>query len=280
MKEKFFLRGRVLLILSLISILLFTVACNEDPIAPQETHLKAIGMVFYTSGIEVARIMKGATNDTLSAPTNGLSDHYDIQFIDEDEKIIPPPSSATKTLAWEFDDNSIADVWQHADEQGAFEFHLKGLQTGETNVEFFVMHNDHSDFRSGKIPVKIEDKSGTTGVPIGLELNDEESGNILISINKTQVVGQLSVNNSDTTNHLIVNFFDSKNNHFQPSVPPHALLVEVTDTNIVGITGLEVSEPWAFKLIGLNTGSTTITIKILHNGNVGVTFEPITVNVK
>lgn len=279
MKYKFFIKKKVILILSLITILLFTASCEEDPIAPQEEHLKAIGMVFYTSGIEVARIIKGVTSDTLTAPTGGLSDHIDIKFIDEEEKEFSPLSTATQTLAWEFENNSIADVWQHEGEEGSFEFHLKGLETGETNVEFFVMHNDHSDYRSGKIPVKVKNESGTTGVPIGLELSDEASGNLLISISNTQVVGQLNVNNSDTTNHLEVEFFDSQDNHFQPAVPPHSLLVEVADESVVGITGQEENEPWAFKVVGLKTGSTTITIKILHDGNVGVSFEPITVNV-
>ena len=29
---------------------------------------------------------------------------------------------------------------------------------GKTEVEFFAMHNDHSDYRSGKISVKVENQ--------------------------------------------------------------------------------------------------------------------------
>lgn len=279
MNGKYFIRKKIVLLISFLTLIIFTISCEEDPIAPQEEHLKAIGMVFYSSGIEVARIVKGITDDTLSVTTDGLSDHLDIKFIDEEENEVPPPSTETQTLAWEFEDNSIADIWQHEGEEGYFAFHLQGLQAGETNIEFFVMHNDHSDFRSGNIPIKVIDDSETTGIPIGLELSDETSNNILVSITNTQVVGELNVNSSDSTNHLIVEFFDSQNNHFQPTAPPHSLFLEVADESIVGISGIDEIEPWAFKVVGLRTGSTTITIKILHDGNVGVSFEPITVNV-
>jgi hypothetical protein len=151
------LKWKFVLSIILIAITILNTSCEDDPVVPQEEHLKAIGMVFYTSGIEVARILRGETTDTLTAPVGGLSDHFDIKFIDENEEEIDPPSTETQTLAWEYDDNSIADIMQHEGEEGSFEFHIEGLKVGETNIEFFVMHNDHHDFRSGKIPVRIED---------------------------------------------------------------------------------------------------------------------------
>jgi hypothetical protein len=147
-------RDKILALLVLITILQLTAACEDDPIIPQEEHFKAIGMVFYTSGIETARIEKGITDDTLFVKAGKLSEHYNIKFISEDGKIVPPPTDGKK-LAWEFDDTSVASVWQHEGEEGSFEFHLKGLKEGETNIEFFIMHHDHHDYRSGKIPVKV-----------------------------------------------------------------------------------------------------------------------------
>ena len=279
MKRNLFLLKRIVLLFSLLTILAFTTACEDDPVAPQEEHLEAIGMVFYDSGIEVARIIRGVTSDTLKAPLGGLSEHYDIKFIDESENEFDPPSTETQTLAWEFEDVSIADIWQHEGEEGSFAFHLQGLLVGETNIEFFVMHNDHNDYRSGKIPVKVINEENTYGIPIGLELSNEITGDILIAINNSQVIGQLSIINGDTTDHFEVEFFDEFNNYFQPASPPHTLLVEVADESIVQIVGQEADEPWAFKVAGLKSSSTTITIKILHDGNVGVSFAPITVNV-
>lgn len=270
---------KIILLFSLITITIFTTSCKDDPITPQEEHLQAIGMVFYTSGIEVARILKGVTSDTLTAPVGGLSDHFDIKFIDANEQEFDPPSTETQTLAWEFGNASIADIWQHEGEEGSFAFHLKGLETGTTNIEFFVMHNDHHDYRSGKIPVKIISDEGTYGVPIGFELSDEETGNILVEETNDQIVGQLSVNNTDTTDHIEIIFFDANDTHFHPPVPPHSLLIEVEDENIISIVGQSVDEPWAFKIAGLSKGSTQIIIKILLDGNVGKEFAPIRVNV-
>jgi len=236
-------------------------------------------MVFYSSGMEIGRVEKGITNDTLIAPAGGLSDHIDIKFIAEDGSEFTKDPDAPQTLAWEFENPNIADIWQHEGEEGSFEFHLKGLQVGETNVEFFAMHNDHHDYRSGKIPVKVINVDSSYGVPIGLEITDEVSGSILVSVNNSTVVGQLSVISSDTTDHMIVEFFDSNIRHFQPAVPPHSLLVEVGDESIISITGQSSDEPWAFKIIGKKSGETTITIKLMDDGNVGKSFEPITVKV-
>ena len=279
MKKNLFLLKRIVRLFSLLTIFIFATACEDDPVAPQEEHLKAIGMVFYDSGIEVARILRGVTSDTLKAPLGGLSEHYDIKFIDENENEFDPPSTETQTLAWEFDDSAIADIWQHEGEEGSFAFHLQGLLVGETNIEFFVMHNDHNDYRSGKITVKVINEEGVYGIPIGLELSNEITGDILVAINNSQVIGQLSVKTNETTDHFEVDFFDEFNNYFKPASPPHTLLVEVGDASVIKIVGQDADEPWAFKVAGLKSGSTTISIKILHDGNIGVTFAPITVNV-
>ena len=279
MKKKLFLLERVILLFSLLTIITLTTGCEDDPISPQEEHLSAIGMVFYSSGIEVARMVRGVTTDTLFVPFGGLTEHFDIKFLDENENEFDPPSTEIQTLSWEFENSAIADIWQHEGEEGSFDFHLSGLQTGVTNIEFFVMHNDHNDYRSGKIPVKVINEENTYGIPIGLELSNEITGDILVAINNSQVIGQLSIINGDTTDHFEVEFFDANNAHFQPIVPPHSLLVEVADESVAKIVGQDADEPWAFKIAGLKSGSTTITIKILHDGNVGVTFAPITVNV-
>ena len=156
MYYKFNLGRKLLIFLSIFALTIFNTACEDDPVAPQEEHLKAVGMVFYTSGIEVARILRGETTDTLFAPLNNLSDHLDVKFFDEDEKIINPPTEH-QTLSWEIVDPTIVDIWQHDGHEGAFEFHTEGLKIGETEIEFFVMHNDHSDYRSGKIPVRVKE---------------------------------------------------------------------------------------------------------------------------
>jgi len=156
MYYKFNFGKKLLIFLFILVLTVFNTGCEDDPVAPQEEHLKAIGMVFYSSGIEVARILRGETSDTLFAPLDSLSDHLDVKFFDEDENIVNPPTEH-QTLSSEIVDPTIAELWQHEGHEGSFEFHMKGLKIGETEIEFFVMHNDHSDYRSGKIPVRVKE---------------------------------------------------------------------------------------------------------------------------
>ena len=59
----------------------------------------------------------------------------------------------------------MLEVWQHEGEEGGFEFHLRGLKIGVTEIEFFILHNGHSDYRSGLFPVVIEPQDGAAGEP-------------------------------------------------------------------------------------------------------------------
>ena len=275
MKKQF-----ILYVLLMFSAVFFVSCDDEDPVSSEVDHYESIGMVFYDSGIEIARILRGETTDTLTTTEGGMSSHIEVKFLNENEEIIDSPDNEDKTLAWEFEDATIADIWQHDGEEGAFDFHLEGLKEGETSIEFFVMHEGHSDYRSGEIPVKIEHEADDNyGAPVGYYLIDEESGNTLLTLAESGVTGALSVNVNETSDHIEVEFFDANGIEFQPAAPPHALLVESSDTNILQITGLEEDEPWAFKIQGVSSGNATITIKLMHDEIIGKEFVPINVTV-
>jgi hypothetical protein len=143
--------------LFLLIIIIFFSGCSEDdPITPQEEHFEAIGVYLHDSGIKIASILRGVTTDTLIAPVGGLGGALNVQFYDEDENIIDPPTSG-QTLRIEVGDNSMVSIFQHEGEEGGFEFHLRGLKAGVTYIELFIVHGDHDDFRSGHIPVRVED---------------------------------------------------------------------------------------------------------------------------
>ena len=142
--------------LTLTSVSILAGCAKDESLAPQEEHFEAIGMYFTSSGIRVASILRGETSDTLNAPLGKIGEGIEIQFYDKDENLIDPPEREHQKLAWEIEDPSIVEVWQHPGEEGGFEFHLKGLTIGITKIEFFIMHEEHADFRSGKIPVKVE----------------------------------------------------------------------------------------------------------------------------
>jgi hypothetical protein len=130
-------------------------ACEDDHHHNDIDHFEAIGLVVYSSGMKVVSILRGQTTDTLRATVAVLSDHYQVRFYNEKEEIVDAPGHE-QSFAWEIADASILEVVQDAGEEGKFEFHLRGKKAGRTEIEFFIMHDDHADFRSGKIPVVVE----------------------------------------------------------------------------------------------------------------------------
>lgn len=147
---------KAIAVLALITIPFFSACDEDDPVAPQEEHLEAIGVVLSTSGIEVASILRGETDDTLRVEVGKTSDHLEVKFYDEDEHIVDAPDDGDKTLSWEIGDTAILEVHQREGEEGEFAFHLEGVAAGVTTLELFIMHEGHADFRSGKFTVIVQ----------------------------------------------------------------------------------------------------------------------------
>lgn len=265
----------------IISLMGFNSCSDDDPIAPEEEHFDAEGLIITESGITIASIFRGVTTDTLEIPAGGRSGHFKVKFYDENKNVIDPPTDG-KTLGWEIGDTSKLGVYQHPGEEGEYELHLDGKNSGNTYIEFFVLHEGHSDFRSGKIPVDVKDISGSHGELIGVILYDEESGDTLATLNSltSTVTGSLEIAAGDTTDHIEVVFFDSNGVEFQPPTPEHSITIVTADPTKTLITGLEADEPFAFKVFGIATGSTTISISLLDEGTVEYTFSGIPVNVQ
>lgn len=141
---------------SLFIIFLFTSCSKDEPLSPAEDHFEAEGMVFYESGIKLVEIFRGVTRDTFFVPLNQMTSGIEIKFLSPEKKEIDPPDYKKKPLSWSISDTSIVSVWQHKEEEGSYEFHLAGKKIGVTLIEFFVLHEGHPDFRSGKIPVKVQ----------------------------------------------------------------------------------------------------------------------------
>ncbi|BDQ02135.1 hypothetical protein [Ignavibacterium sp.] len=145
----------VLYFLVLFALTLILNSCKDDPLEPDMDHFEAEGLVLYQSGIKVAEIFRGVTQDTLSAVLGQTSTHFEVKFYNSSKQELDPPDHTKQPFAWEIQDTSLVGVWQHPGEEGSYEFHLVGKQLGLTQIEFFIMHEGHADFRSGKFPVKI-----------------------------------------------------------------------------------------------------------------------------
>ena len=279
--------GRVLacgLALAMLAI----VGCGSDnPTASQEEHFEPEGLVIIESGVRFFRYFRGQidTNDgrhgELEAPV-GLTAHWSIKFLDENGAEIDPPNDPDFRFTWSIADPTIVEVFQDDGDEGKFEFHLNGLKQGETTIELQVSHVDHVDFRTIPLEVHVHHEEGEHGEPASVVLKDEESGTVLAQVTlagATATTDTVTITNGQTTDHIEVEFVDENGVEFQPEAPPHGLGIAVADTNVVGIDPPVAPEHWAFRLIGKQAGSTTVTLSILHDGDEEETFAPITIQV-
>lgn len=270
-------------LLIVVSTVLFT-ACSEDddPVQPQQEHFEAEGMVFSNSGIELLRIFQGTATGHFEVPHGALSDHIEVTFLDENENEIDPPSDTDKKLAWAIDDPSIVEVYQHEGEEGGYEFHLRGLEEGETMIEFFIEHAGHNDYRSGKIEVHVED-GAHSGEPHLIKIIDEESGNVLAEAHladENETSGSLTVKAGETSDHIEVQFFTESMERVYPDTDHHSLDFEIGDDNLLGVVPPEAAEPWAFKITGKTAGSTTLQVLLMHEDHVGKRFTAVDVTIE
>ncbi len=146
---------RVLFFCFILTFSVTLFSCKDDPLEPDMDHFEAEGVVFYQSGIKVAEIFRGITQDTLFAVVGQITSHFEVKFYNANKQEMDPPDHIVQPFAWELQDTSIVGVWQHPGEEGSYEFHLEGKQLGLTQIEFFIMHEGHADFRSGKLPIKV-----------------------------------------------------------------------------------------------------------------------------
>lgn len=139
--------------------LLFTISCSDNNPTEPEDHFQPEGWVFINGASQrFMQIFQGkfsVGSDTLFTVPNGENtDHISIKFLDSKGIEIDPPTDKDKKLSWDIMDTTIVWLERHDDEE--WEFHLEGKKTGETEIQFYIMHNGHSDVRSGYIKVKVQ----------------------------------------------------------------------------------------------------------------------------
>lgn len=144
--------------MTLVAVLfiLFLPACGEDdPVVPQSDHEEAIGLALFRADSLVFSILRGIPDDTLRIAAGSTSEDYEVRFYNDAENIFEAHDS-DKTFSWEIEDATIVEVLQDTGKEGKFELRLHGLKSGTTSIEFFILHQGHADFRSGKWPVLVQ----------------------------------------------------------------------------------------------------------------------------
>ena len=252
--------------LVLVSLTIILSSCSEDtqPLTPGE-HFEAEGMLFLDGARKpYLKVFRGSVDTVLArkftAPLNNISDAFIVKFLDSKQNEVNPPSESVKKLTWQIDDPSIVEVYQHEGEEGGYEFHLRGKKAGQTYIQFYVTHGDHSDYRSGKIPVEILRDSTTIENPT-IRFIDEESEQELASEDyQGKTTGQLQIGAGDTTDHIEIEIVNGDGS--TPKLDASIFSVEITtsDNSIATIIPPTSEEPFAFHIIGKKSGTTNITV--------------------
>lgn len=87
----------------------------------------------------------------------------------------------------------------------------------------------------------------------------------------------LTVAVGDTSAHLDIDFLDANQNQITaPNDNEHSLAWTIANTSVVNVFS---DEPWAFHITGLTADTTSITLKVLHNGHSDFTTLPIKIRV-
>ena len=79
-----------------------------------------------------------------------------VRFIAEDGDLFTPDADDGFTLDWELADAKIAEVEYHA-EDGAWAFHIIGLEEGQTTIKIKLNHEGHADFVSKEIEIHVDE---------------------------------------------------------------------------------------------------------------------------
>ena len=139
--------GNGLVGLAVASVLALA-GCSSDTTEPEEEHAEPEGVELVMNGSVIASYDGDTQRWTgeLEVDVGDETPHITVRFIDHDGD--PIPLDDDLYLEVEVEDESIAEFEQ--DTPGEFGGHLHGVNEGETDVTFMLMHGEigsgHADF--------------------------------------------------------------------------------------------------------------------------------------
>ena len=160
---------------ALLNFVSWLPSCGDEPEPVAEmpepaTELtEAIGLIVRDSGAEIVRVESGQVTGEIEVGYGKETALLSVRFIAEDGDLFTPDEADDFSLGWEIADESIAEVEQHA-EDGAWAFHILGLEEGETTIRIKINHEGHSDFVSPEIEIYVEESGPGFAVEITPEI--------------------------------------------------------------------------------------------------------------
>ena len=146
--------------LSIFALALFMASCGDEdnPVEPDshDDHAEAFGLIVRDSGTEIVRVESGQVTGEIEVGHGKETALLSVRFIAEDGDLFTPDENDEYSLGWEIADESIAEVDQHA-EDGAWNFHILGLEEGETTIRIKINHEGHTDFVSPEIEIHVSE---------------------------------------------------------------------------------------------------------------------------
>ena len=146
--------------LSIFALALFVASCGDDdnPVEPDyhDDHAEAIGLIVRDSGTEIVRVESGQVTGDIEVGHGTETALLAVRFIAEDGDLFTPDEDDDFSLGWKIADESIAEVEHHA-EDGAWAFHILGLEEGQTTIRIKINHEGHADFVSPEIEIHVSE---------------------------------------------------------------------------------------------------------------------------
>ncbi|MBS12690.1 MAG: hypothetical protein CME19_13935 [Gemmatimonadetes bacterium] len=262
--------------------------CGEDdPISSQEEHFEAEGLVIVDSGVRFFRYFQGQIDaadnrtDHLEAEVAELTGHWSIRFLDGAGSEFAAPTDPDFRFTWVIADPSIVEVVQDPGDEGKFEFHLRGLQAGETTIVLEVTHVDHADFRTIPIAVHVEEHFEAEGLVLvdsGVRFFRYFQGVVDTTGGRhNHLEAPIGL-----TGHWSIKFLDGEGTEFDaPTGGELTFGYTIADPTLLEVfqdPGDEGS--FEFHLRGLAEGETTIILSVLHEGHADFSTLPLSVHIE
>ena len=144
--------------LNLLVFALFIAGCGDDnPVDPDHTdevHAEALGLIIRTSGQKIVHYENGQVEGQIDVGHGKETYLLSVRFIAEDGDLFAPDPDDDFSLGWEIADESVAAFEQH-EEDGAWAFHIIGLEEGQTTIALKINHGYHADFVSKEIAIHV-----------------------------------------------------------------------------------------------------------------------------
>ena len=280
---RFIKKQLALLVLLLIAVtpVLYLNGCGEDSVTtPQSEHFEPAGLFIIPEGSSdtILQVFNGVVRagDTLKAPLNILSTHWEVSFWDENKNVLTPPSDGDHALGFTIRDASVVET--EMDSPTDWAFHLKGLSLSPdtTSMQIKILHEGHSDFTTPFIPVKVDPCEIPD--PAGFVVIDTVTNQIVARDSAGIQTGDtITINVGSSTNRLKIFWLDKEGERFQPCTA-YTLSANANPTGIANFTNKPGE--FSFKIEGIAAGTTLISIRLFRDANLvyGTRNIPVRVN--